>query len=101
VDAYARRTYGDGLTGLKEERRDQVLRDLDDGKVPQLRRFFNRARRLTFEGMFGDPYYGGNRGFAGWDLLRYPGPRPAVTAEMQRMEAPADYRASAWGAQYK
>jgi hypothetical protein len=52
--------------------------------------------------MFGDPYYGGNGAFAGWDLIRYPGPRPAVDAEMQRMEtAPAPYHHSAWGMQYK
>ena len=44
------------------------------------RAFFNRARRLTMEGMFGDPYYGGNKNFAGWDLIRYPGPRLATSA---------------------
>lgn len=81
------------------------MKAIDDGAtedLPQGRNFFNRARRLTLEGIFGDPYYGGNKGFAGWDLIRYPGPRPAVDAEMQRMDkAPAPYRRSAWGTQYK
>ena len=27
----------------------------------------------TREGMFGDPVYGGNQSFAGWDLIGYPG----------------------------
>ena len=41
-----------------------------------------------FEGMFGDPYYGGNHDFVGWDLLGYPGVRTAVTpAAQQRLEA--------------
>ena len=105
VDAYAKRTQGGSLAELSPEKRDQILKAIDDGTaqgLPQGRAFFNRARRLTLEGMFGDPYYGGNKGFAGWDLIRYPGPRSAVDADMQRMDkAPAPFRRSAWGPQYQ
>jgi gluconate 2-dehydrogenase gamma chain len=105
VDAYAKRTQGRSLAELSPEKRDQILKAIEDGAaqdLPQGRAFFNRVRRLTLEGMFGDPYYGGNKGFAGWDLIRYPGPRSAVDAEMQRMDkAPAPFRRSAWGPQYK
>lgn len=105
VDAYAKRTQGGSLAELSPEKRDQILKAIDDGTaqgLPQGRAFFNRARRLTLEGMFGDPYYGGNKGFAGWDLIRYPGPRSAVEADMQRMDkAPAPFRRSAWGPQYQ
>ncbi len=70
--------------------------------LPQGRPLFDRARRLMLEGSFGDPYYGGNGAFAGWDFILDPGPRPAVDAEMQRMDAaPDSYHHSAWGAQYK
>ncbi|MEP6961881.1 MAG: gluconate 2-dehydrogenase subunit 3 family protein, partial [Acidobacteriota bacterium] len=63
------------------------------------RNFFNRARRLTLEGTFGDPHYGGNNNGIGWDIIRYPGPRPAVAPEQQRLNTPATpYRNSAWGA---
>jgi gluconate 2-dehydrogenase gamma chain len=96
---------GGSLADLPAEKRDLVLKAIDENTaegLPQGRPFFNRARRLTLEGMFGDPYYGGNGAFAGWDLIRYPGPRPAVDAEMQRMDvAPAPYHHSAWGTQYK
>jgi hypothetical protein len=37
--------------------------------------------------MFGDPYYGGNANFAGWDLIGYPGVRTNVTADDQRLGA--------------
>ncbi len=37
----------------------------------------------TWQGMFGDPRYGGNRDFAGWDLIRYPGARVSVSREDQ------------------
>jgi gluconate 2-dehydrogenase gamma chain len=105
VNAYAQLTQGAPLADLPAEKRDLVLKAIDENTaegLPQGRRFFDRARRLTLEGMFGDPYYGGNGAFAGWDLIRYPGPRPAVDAEMQRMDvAPAAYHHSAWGTRYK
>ena len=105
VNAYAQRTHGAPLADLPAEKRDLVLKAIDEDTaqgLPQGRPFFNRARRLTLEGMFGDPYYGGNGAFAGWDLIRYPGPRPAVDAQMQAMDAaPTPYHHSAWGTQYK
>lgn len=102
VDAYARSSQGSALADLLPEKRDQMLTDIDTGKAPQnMRAFFNRARRLMLEGMFGDPHYGGNKNFAGWDLIRYPGPRLATSPDMQKMGATIDpYRRSAWGADH-
>jgi hypothetical protein len=95
VDAYAKRVHGAALAELPAEKRDQVLQDMVDSP------FFIRARRLTLEGMFSDPYYGGNKNFAGWDLIRYPGPRPAVAAEDQALKVDVKpYRVSAYGTQY-
>ncbi len=37
--------------------------------------------------MFGDPHYGGNQHYIGWELVGYPGLRLAVTPEQQRMNA--------------
>ena len=45
--------------------------------------FFNLVKSHTWQGMFGDPRYGGNRDYAGWDLIRYPGVRMRVTDEEQ------------------
>lgn len=100
VDAYGRRQHGAPLAELSAEKRDQLLAELAAGNLPESQ-FFNRARRLTLEGMFGDPYYGGNKNFAGWDLIRYPGPRPAVAPEDQKMNVEIKpYRTSAWGNKY-
>ena len=99
LDAYARENYAGPFADLSAEQRDAVLTDIDSGKAGHLRPFFTRARRLTLEGMFGDPRYGGNQNFAGWDLIKYPGPRLATTADMQKMSEPAaPYHRSAWGA---
>ena len=38
------------------------------------------------EGMFGDPYYGGNANFVGWDLLGHPGIKLVFTAEEQKLD---------------
>ena len=102
VDAYARAEHGARFADLTPEKRDAVLTAMDNGTAsgftPNSRIFFNRVRRLTLEGMFGDPYYGGNKNFAGWDLIRYPGPRLAVGPEDQKMSTlPKALHQSAYG----
>ena len=100
VDAYAKRVHGAALAELSAEKRDQLLAELAGGSTPETQ-FFIRARRLTLEGMFSDPYYGGNQNFVGWDLIRYPGPRPAVAAEDQALNKNVKpYRISAYGNKY-
>ena len=95
VDAAAKRVHGAAFAELSAEKRDQMLNEMMDTQ------FFNRARRLTLEGMFSDPYYGGNRNFAGWDLIRYPGPRPAVASEDQALNKDVKpYRVSAYGTKF-
>jgi len=98
LDVYALRTQGTAFASLTAEKRDAVLMAIDNNQVPDLRGFFNRVRRLTLEGMFGDPAYGGNKNFAGWDLIRYPGAKLAVGPEDQRMKtAPTPYRKELYG----
>jgi gluconate 2-dehydrogenase gamma chain len=88
VDVFARSSQGAAFAELSPEKRDAVLSAIDNGQANNLRPFFNRARRLTLEGMFCDPYWGGNKNFAGWDLIRYPGVRLNVTADDQKMSKP-------------
>ena len=98
LDLYALRTQGAAFATLTAEKRDAVLTAIDNNQAPNLRGFFNRARRLTLEGMFGDPVYGGNKNFAGWDLIRYPGAKLAVGPEDQKMKtAPTPYRKELYG----
>src|ERR1700757_2439007 len=85
LDVFSLRTQGIAFASLTTDKQDAVLTAIDNNQAPNLRGFFNRVRRLTLEGMFGDPVYGGNKNFAGWDLIRYPGVRLAVAPEDQRM----------------
>jgi gluconate 2-dehydrogenase gamma chain len=98
LDSYARSSQGSPFAELSPDKRDAMLTAIDNNQVPNLRGFFNRVRRLTLEGMFSDPYYGGNKNFAGWDLIRYPGIRLAVGPEDQKMKTlPALNHKSAYG----
>lgn len=101
VDAYARAQHDARFADLSPEKKDAILTAMENGTASGFsnsRAFFNRVRRLTLEGMFCDPYYGGNKNFAGWDLIRYPGPRLAVGPEDQKMSAlPKPLHQSAYG----
>lgn len=88
LDVFALRTQGIAFASLTSDKQDAVLTAIDNNQAPNLRGFFNRVRRLTLEGMFGDPVYGGNKNFAGWDLIRYPGAKLAVGPEDQSMKTP-------------
>jgi gluconate 2-dehydrogenase gamma chain len=105
LEAYARRSHGAAFADLSPEKRDEVLTAMDNNRAEgftQARTFFNRARRLTLEGTFGDPHYGGNKDFIGWDLIKYPGPRPAAGPEHQKMTTLATpYHKSAWGDEHQ
>jgi len=46
--------------------------------------FFTLVLNHTRQGTFGDPYYGGNANFVGWDLIGYPGVRTMVTPADQK-----------------
>ncbi len=93
LDTYARSSKGAPFAQLAAADQDAVLADLErntatgfaGGSAP----FFNLLLAHTVQGTFGDPFYGGNRNFAGWDLIGYPGVRLAVTAEQQNLDAKA------------
>ena len=91
LDAYARSRAGGSFAMVAPERQDELIGDLEQnratGFTPSSSAFFELVLGHTLEGTFGDPHYGGNRDFIGWELIGYPGLRLAVTAEQQRMDA--------------
>ena len=91
MDVYSQRSKGGPFASLRESDQDAVLSDMErnvaTGFAPNGAAFFNLLRTHTWQGTFGDPYYGGNAGFVGWDLLGYPGLRLAVSASDQRLDA--------------
>jgi gluconate 2-dehydrogenase gamma chain len=78
LDVYCRTTYKQPFSQLEPVRQDELITALEQGKAagfswPTAQEFFNVVRTHTMEGMFADPIYGGNRDFAGWRLVGFPG----------------------------
>jgi hypothetical protein len=63
---------------------------------PSAAEFFALVRGHTIQGTFCDPYYGGNAGFVGWDLIGYPGVRTFASTDDQRLGAdvPANHKSA-------
>ena len=88
-DRYSRSSRGDTFTRLSERDQDSLLIDVETGSATGFpassAQFFAMVRTHTLQGTFGDPFYGGNANFVGWDMLGYPGIRLNVTAADQAL----------------
>jgi gluconate 2-dehydrogenase gamma chain len=93
LDAYCRKTYDQPFVKLIPAQQDDVIGALEQGKAsefgfPTAQAFFNTLRAHTMEGMFADPVYGGNKDFAGWKLVGFPGAQLFYTgADLASKEA--------------
>jgi gluconate 2-dehydrogenase gamma chain len=91
LDAYAQGKFGAAFASLTTAQQDAVLTDLDTntatGFAPNAKAVFEMFRTHAVEGMFGDPAHGGNTGFVGWKLVRFPGPRLIIPAADQQINA--------------
>jgi gluconate 2-dehydrogenase gamma chain len=93
LDQYCRKTYRDAFARLNATQQQAVMTALEQGKAtgftwPTAQAFFETVRTHTMEGMFADPIYGGNKDFAGWRLVGFPGTQPIFTStDMQSKQA--------------
>ena len=106
LDRYCRSSRGASF--LKLSPRDQIstLIDVETGAatgagagfVGSSAAFFTMVRSHVLQGTFGDPCYGGNANYVGWDLIGYPGVRLVVSPEDQRRleadELPPNHRSA-------
>lgn len=89
VEEHCKRSFG-GKTfaQLDADSQDKLLHELEKGKVElssvPAKEFFKILWSNTQEGFLADPEYGGNRGFAGWKLIGFPGPRYNYVAEIEQ-----------------
>ena len=93
LDAHCRKTYNEPFVRLDSAKQDEVITALEQGKAtgfvwPEARAFFETVRTHTIEGLFADPVYGGNKDFAGWRLVGFPGGQAVYTpADLQNRQA--------------
>ncbi len=89
LDQYCRKTHREPFVRLSAGQQDAVITALEEDKAtgftwPSAQAFFNTLRTHTMEGMFADPVYGGNRDFAGWRLVGFPGAQAIFTSTDMR-----------------
>ena len=90
-DRYCRASRGAPFRELPHVDQVSALIDVETGAATGARTgfagssaaFFNMVRGHVLQGTFGDPYYGGNQNYVGWDLIDYPGVRTAVWPRLQ------------------
>ena len=93
LEQHAHASRGASFTALTPEAQDAVLTEVEKSDPT----FFGLVQQHTIQGTFCDPYYGGNAGYVGWNMLSYPGIRLAVTQADQALDAhPAPVRKSAY-----
>jgi gluconate 2-dehydrogenase gamma chain len=105
LERYARQTRGGPFLALTETQQISLLIDVESGTATGANvgfdgssaAFFALMRGHVMQGTFGDPVYGGNENFVGWDLIGYPGVRTTVTpAEQKLLTPPTRVRRSAY-----
>jgi gluconate 2-dehydrogenase gamma chain len=93
LDAHCRKTNNEPFVRLDGGKQDEVIAALEQGKAPDFtwptaQAFFETVRTHTIEGLFADPVYGGNKDFAGWRLVGFPGGQAVYTpADLQNTRA--------------
>lgn len=105
LERYARKARGAEFLKLTETNQISLLIDVESGTATGANvgfdgssaAFFALVRGHIMQGTFGDPVYGGNENFVGWDLVGYPGVRTVVTtAEQKLLTPPTRVRKSAY-----
>ena len=79
---------GKTFAALDAATQDAMLHALEDGKLDlpnaSAKDFFTILLQNTTEGFLADPMYHGNRDFAGWKLIGFPGPRYNYVDEIEQ-----------------
>jgi len=93
LDARAKQQFGERFAAVKGEQQDALLRALEADALGELRAangpaLFEMLRAHVMEGVLSDPVYGGNRDFAGWKDVGYPGPYRLYTKDEQTSTQP-------------
>jgi len=93
ADDYCRRSLGNKtFAELAAPDQDKLLTGLEKGDIKlagaPAKEFFDMLWQNTNEGFFADPMYGGNRNFAGWKLVGFPGPRYNYVSDIEQYGKP-------------
>ncbi|MGA2328936.1 MAG: gluconate 2-dehydrogenase subunit 3 family protein [Bryobacteraceae bacterium] len=69
IDRASAARFSRRFAELSPEQSDQILRELEAGKLPLAKSFFNLVVAHTMQGFYGDPRHGGNAEAVSWRML--------------------------------
>jgi gluconate 2-dehydrogenase gamma chain len=58
-----------GFAGMSAENRLRLVEDMEAGRIPELKPFFEMALDQVMQSYFGDPKHGGNADEGSWKML--------------------------------
>jgi hypothetical protein len=93
LDAVAQSRFGSVFAKASGEEQDALLGELEANRLedlpaPRGKDLFDMLRDHVMEGVLCDPVHGGNRDFAGWKDVGYPGPYRLYTSDEQTSTQP-------------
>ncbi|PLS16085.1 dehydrogenase [Bacillus sp. M6-12] len=84
LESEAQKRYKKRFIEISEEEQVAILTDFEADKVKvngsvSSKFFFTLLRKVTLEGAYADPMYGGNKDMAGWKMKNFPGHQGSYT----------------------
>lgn len=90
LERYSQEKFNTSFVELEAEQQDEVLQAFDENKVDlsviSSSLFFELLRKLTIEGVYADPLYGGNRNKQGWMMKEFPGVQMTYVDQIESEE---------------
>jgi gluconate 2-dehydrogenase gamma chain len=89
MEEASQKKYSKPFIDLADEEKNAILTMMEKGEIMVVngitgKTFFNLLRRLTIEGVYSDPLYGGNKNMLGWKMRKYPGNQMSYTEIMEK-----------------
>jgi len=87
LDTYSNENFKKDFVDLEDNEQDDVLAAFEKGEAGSISgtsstEFFKLLQKLTMEGVYADPMYGGNNKMVGWSMRKYPGTRMNYVEEI-------------------
>ena len=90
LDSVAQEKFELKFVDADANQQDEILQMFENNEVDlagvNAETFFNLLLKVTIEGAYADPVYGGNKDMMGWRMKEYPGPRMGYLEQIEEEE---------------
>lgn len=90
LDSVAQEKFDLKFADADDNQQDEILQMFENNEIDlagtDAETFFNLLLKVTIEGAYADPLYGGNKDMMGWKMKEYPGPRMGYLEQIEEEE---------------